>query len=55
MGSNPTNACGHMICKYLDEKDMAAMLNLKQSVGVTPEVTLRITQSRKHARDPAWF
>ena len=26
-----------------------------QSAGVTPEVDLRITQARKHARDPPWL
>ena len=31
------------------------MENIIQSVGVAPEVNLRITQARKHARDPPWL
>ena len=31
------------------------MLTSTQSVGVAPEVNLRITQARKHARDPPWI
>ena len=46
-----TSACGH-ICKYMDQKGLAAMLT---SAGVTPEVNLRITQERKHTRDPPWL
>ena len=46
-----TNACGH-ICKYVDRKGSAAMLTPIWSAGVMPEVNLRITQARKHARDP---
>ena len=39
----------------MDRKGSVAMLTSIQSAGVTPEVTLRITQVRKHARDPPWF
>ena len=48
------NACGH-VCKYVDQKSSASMLTSIQSVGVTPEVNLRIQQARKHAKDPPWF
>ena len=44
-----TNACGH-ICKYTDRKDLGTMLTPIQSAGVTPEVNLRITQAKKHAK-----
>ena len=44
-----TNACRH-ICRYMDQKGLVAMLTFIQSAGVTPEVNLRITQSRKHAK-----
>ena len=44
-----TNACRH-ICRYVDQKSSAAMLASVQSAGVTPEVNLRITQARKHAK-----
>ena len=47
MGLNPTNACGHMICKYMDWKGSAAMVASVQSAGVTPEVNLRITTGEK--------
>ena len=36
-----TNACGH-ICRYVDQKDLTAMLTSIQSAGVAPEVNLRI-------------
>ena len=36
-----TNACGH-VCKYVDQKGLAAMLTSIQSAGVKPEVNLRI-------------
>ena len=50
-----TNACGH-ICQYVAQKGSAAMLTSIQSAGVTPEVNLRITQARKHAkRDLTWL
>ena len=29
------------MCKYMDQKGLAAMLTLKQSAGVTSEVNLR--------------
>ena len=44
-----TNGCGH-ICKYMDWKGTAAMLTSTQSVGVAPEVNLRIIQARTHAQ-----
>ena len=37
----PTNACGYMICKYMDRKDSAAMLSADRWPGVTPEVNQR--------------
>ena len=43
------NACGH-VCRYVDQKASAAMLASIQSAGVAPEVNLRITQVRKHAK-----
>ena len=49
-----TNACRH-ICKYVDQKCLAAMVTSIQSAGVAPEVNLRITQVRKDARDPPWI
>ena len=39
---------GYMICKYVDQRGLAAMLGSKRSAGVAPEVKLRITQVRKH-------
>ena len=47
VGSNPTKACGHMICKYVDQKDLAAMLTYVHSASVAPEVNLRITTGKK--------
>ena len=44
-----TNACGD-VCKYVDQQGLAAMLTSKQSVVVTLEMNLRITQVRKHAK-----
>ena len=41
----PTNACGHVICKYMDRKDSTA------SLDVASQVNLRITQVEKHASD----
>ena len=50
-----TNACRH-VCEYMDQKGSAAMLTSIQTAGVAPEVNLRITQVRKHAkRDPPWL
>ena len=37
----PANACAHVICKYVDQKGLAAMLITKRSAGVAPEVNLR--------------
>ena len=38
------------------KKGSAAMLTSFQSAGITPEVNLRVTQMRKHAkRDPPWL
>ena len=47
-----SNACGH-VCN-VNQKGLAAILTPTQSAGVAPEVNLRITQVRKHARDPLW-
>ena len=47
--SQTSNACRH-VCKYVDQKSLAAMLTSIQSAGVAPEVNLRITQARKHAK-----
>ena len=44
-----TNACRHN-CRYVDQKGSAAMLTSIQSAGVIPEVNLRMTQARKHAK-----
>ena len=38
----------------MDKKGSAAMLTSIQLVGVTPEVNLKITEVRKHARDTPW-
>ena len=47
--------CRH-ICNYVDQKGLATMLTSVQSAGVTPNVNLRMTQARKHAkRDPRWL
>ena len=43
----PTNACEHMICKYMDQKCSAAMLTSVQLAGATLEVSLRITTGEK--------
>ena len=42
--SPPCNACGYIICKYVDWKGSATML----SAGVAPEVNLMITHARKY-------
>ena len=56
VGSKPqtsTNTYGH-IYKYVDRRGSAAMLTSIQSTGVTPEVNLRITHTRKYRkRDPS--
>ena len=50
-----SNACGQ-VCKYVNQKDLVAMLTSIQSAGVAPEVNLRITQASKHAKkDPPWL
>ena len=49
-----TNACGH-IGNNMDRKGLAAMLTSLQLAGGTPEVNWRITQARKHTRDPPWL
>ena len=50
-----TYACRH-VCKYMDRKGLAATLTFIQSAGVAPEMNMRITQVRKHAkRDPPWL
>ena len=54
LAQTSTNACRH-ICKYRDQKGLAAMLTSIQSAGVALEVNLRIIQVRKHVRDPPWF
>ena len=41
MGLNPTNACGCMIWKYMDQKGSAVMLVTKTLAGATPLVVLR--------------
>ena len=39
-------------CKYVGQSGSAAMLAIKRSAGVTPEVNLRnSTQARKHASE----
>ena len=43
-----TNTCGYIIYKYVDQKGVNVMLPSKQSTGVAPEVSLMITQVRKH-------
>ena len=46
-----TNACGH-VCRYTDQKGLAARLTSIQSAGITPEVNLRNNkQARKHASE----
>ena len=44
-----TNTCGY-ICRYVDQKGLAAMLTSMQSAGVAPEVNLRnhCAQARKN-------
>ena len=37
----PTNACGYMIDKYVDQNGLIAMLATNRSAGVAPEVNLR--------------
>ena len=39
-----------MICKYIDQKGLVAILTSIQSAGVTPEVNLRITLDRCHQK-----
>ena len=43
----PTNACGYMICKYMDWKGLVAIMTSVQSVSVVIEVNLRITTGEK--------
>ena len=44
------------VCEYVDRKGLAGMLISVQLAGVTPEVNLRITQVKKHAKwDPPWL
>ena len=50
MGSRPTNGCGY-VCKCVYQKGSAVMLTSIQSEGLAPEVNLRITQARKHAKE----
>ena len=38
-----------------NQKTSTAMLASVQSAGVVPEVNMRITQARKHARDSPWL
>ena len=38
-----------MICKYIDQKGLAAMLTCIQSTGVAPKLNVRIAQAIKHA------
>ena len=47
-------ACKH-VCKYVDWNGSGAMLTFIQSAGVAPEVNLRITQARQHAKDLSWL
>ena len=47
MGLNPTNGCGHMICKHVDQKDLAAILTSIKSAGVALQVNLQITTGEK--------
>ena len=37
----PTNACGYMICKLVDQKGLAAILATSTSAGVPWQVNLR--------------
>ena len=37
----PTNTCGYIICDYVGQKGLAAMLAAKRSAGVAPEVNLK--------------
>ena len=39
----------------MDRKGLAAMLTSIQSASIAPDVNLRITQVRQHARDPTWL
>ena len=48
-----TNASRH-VCKYVDQKGLAAMLTSIQSAGVTPEVNLIITQVRTQGIHPGF-
>ena len=38
-------------CKYVDQKGLADLI---KSAGLAPEMNQKITQKRKHARDPPW-
>ena len=50
-----TNAWGH-VYKYMVQKGMVTILPSTQSVGVTPEVNLKIMQVRKQTeRVPHWL
>ena len=37
----PTNACGYMVCKYMDQNDSAVMFATKRSARAIPEVNMR--------------
>ena len=56
MGSSPSTNLHQHLLVYVDQDGLAEMLTSIQSAGVTPEVNLRITQVRKHAkRGPPWI
>ena len=59
ISSNPhpnLHQCLWTQSKYVDRKGLASMPTSIQSASVTPEVNLRITQVRKHAkRDLPWL
>ena len=54
MGSNPTDACGHMICKFLDQIGSVAMMIDKRSAGATPEVNLQGNKACKWGSHPGF-
>ena len=54
-GFNPTNACGYMICKYVDRKNSAAMLTSIQSHRTRKQASKRSTLTLKPRAENVHF
>ena len=52
----PTKTCGHMICKFMDQKGLTAMVTSKQSAGVArSECEDHYRWESMQAREPPWL